>query len=257
MANGAILASLMGGLPPIPVPSPVPAAAKGPAVATDAGAPALPKLSKGQLIAGILADMAAGAAGQPGLFAAAQHQRQRDYLDDVRWHRERVAKREDAMLPRVEKVGDSLGYLDPQAQSYKPFYTSPQPFEQYASAMGYQPGTPDYQRAVQDYRLGAWSAPAVDAKRDLEAVRYGYRDELQDDRLAVTRRGQDIRSADVHRGQDISRGNNIRSNATRQATVTPRKSKGGSDAVAEGTIIRNPSTGKRMQMKGGQWVPIN
>jgi hypothetical protein len=69
-------------------------------------------------------------------------QRQREIADqraheDVRWQRDRTAKREDAMQPRMEQVGDALGNYDPATQTFTPIYTKPQPFERYAQALGH------------------------------------------------------------------------------------------------------------------------
>jgi hypothetical protein len=48
---------------------------------------ATPKLSRGQLIAGILADALAGAAGQQGPFAARMGRQQQEEREDARWGR--------------------------------------------------------------------------------------------------------------------------------------------------------------------------
>lgn len=148
-------------------------------------------------------------AGQIGL---------RGIWDMIERQRQEKARLAELQAKRYEprEVGGSLIQLQ-QDGSYSTLYDAPnqpQPFEAYAAAQGFQPGTPEYINAVRDYRLGAWSDPAVEAKRELEGVRYGFRDALQDDRLAsserntdvrvaATRRGQDIRSTDSRRGQDV------------------------------------------------------
>lgn len=117
---------------------------------------------------------------------------------------EKVAKEKAAMAPRAEQVGNTLGMFDPTALSFNPIYSAPQPFEAYARARGFEPGTPEYHDAVEDYRLGAWSDPAMEAKQTLEGVRYGYRDELQDDRLTTSRRNTDVRASVTRRGQNMT-----------------------------------------------------
>lgn len=172
-------------------------------------------LSKGQVLAGILGDALAGAAGRPGQFAEMmkEHNQQEATRGNelVRWQLERRGKREDALQPRMEEVGDAVGWLDPAARSFDPIYQKAQPFEAYARAQGLEPGTPEYAHAVEDYRLGSWSDPAMENRLGLESTRQGYRRDLQDDRLTVTRRGQDLSHGDRVRGQGINRQNNIRS----------------------------------------------
>lgn len=72
-----------GATPPIaPVPAPV--------------APVQPqRLSKGQLILGVLADALAGAQGRPGQFAAMQGQRRQEEREEVQWQNRRRANLED------------------------------------------------------------------------------------------------------------------------------------------------------------------
>ena len=87
---------------PLPgLPSANPAGEFPPAAATAQQAPAevAPRMSKGQLIAGILADALSGAVGRPGQFAA-QVTRQREQAaqavqEQARWHRDRTAGIED------------------------------------------------------------------------------------------------------------------------------------------------------------------
>jgi hypothetical protein len=137
------------------------------------------------------------------------------------------------------QVGDSLVQIDPATGQYSTLFRDPQPFEAYAASLGLQPGTPEYMDEVKNYRLGAWNDDAVAAKAGLEGVRFGYRDtlqdhrydhmgDLQDDRLAVTRRGQDLTHRDRVAGHAVSRDNSIRSNATTRGSASyshaPRRS---------------------------------
>lgn len=57
--------------------------------------PAMPKLSKGQMIAGILADALAGAAGQPGQFAHMMNERRQEENQMAQWGLQRRARLED------------------------------------------------------------------------------------------------------------------------------------------------------------------
>lgn len=300
--SGRGAAALMGAIQPAPLPAPVPREASAspgagglapsppqdgvPVHSGMAGmgssgivpaAPTRPRYTKGQIIAGILGDALAGAAGQPGRVAQMwQRQRelddQRDY-EEVRWHRERQAKREDEMRPRVEKVGDSVGYLDPTARRFDPIYTKPQPYEAYASQFG-EPGTPEYQRAMNDYILRGWGESALGNKVDLEAYRFDRRGEQQGERLetqrdiagmrdntsrrntdvrvgasrdiagardGTTRRGQDMRDATQRRGQDL------------RSQIRGRRV--GGQPVAPDEPIARAADGTPLVVRNGKWVP--
>lgn len=62
------------------------------ALADTLGAPP-PKVSRGQLIAGILADALSGAAGRPGQFAAMQNQRRQEAEQEAQWGRHLMAQK--------------------------------------------------------------------------------------------------------------------------------------------------------------------
>ena len=150
----------------------------------------------------------------------------------------RIAEQQAALeAKRLEptQVGDSLVQIDPMTGEYSTLFRDPQPFEAYAASLGHEPGTPEYIDDIKNYRLGAWSDPAVDARLAVQAPR-----------LAVTTRGQDLSHGDRVRGQDlthgdrvaghaVSRENNIRSNATRRGAASyshvPTGRRGGSSAA--------------------------
>jgi hypothetical protein len=173
-----------------------------------------PRYSKGQIIAGVFSDALAGFTGQPGRVAQ-MWQRDREMADqraheETRWHRERNAKREDAMQPRVEQVGDALGTYDPVTKTFEPIYSKPQPFEAYARAQGFQPGTDEYAQAVEDYRLGGWSDPATENRSGLEDMRTRGRTALE-----ILRGANRLRDTTVRMQQ--SNTNNVRSTGTSAA----------------------------------------
>jgi hypothetical protein len=158
------------------------------------------------------------------------------------------------------QVGDSLVQIDPVTGEYSTLFRDPQPFEAYAASLGLQPGTPEYMDEVKNYRLGAWNDDAVAAKAGLEGVRFGYRDtlqdhrydhmgDLQDDRLAVTRRGQNLAHSDRVAGHVVSRENSIRSNDTRRgaASYSHVPTRGGSSAAP----VRVSSVEEARKLKPG------
>lgn len=101
--------------------------------------PAKPAYSKGQIIAGILADALAGIAGQPGPSLA-------------RWNREREQDREQQReeaqwgLQRRARLED----YEAQKQIDQRYTTGPAPteFERILQASGINPGTPEWMAAM-------------------------------------------------------------------------------------------------------------
>lgn len=173
--------------------------------------------------------------------------------------------------PRLEQVGNTLGWVNPAAGSYSPIFTAPSAAEQYASALGFEPGTDDFKSAVQDYRLGSWSDPAMEQRLTLEDVRYKNRDSLQDERLGVTRRGQDLRYRATTRGQDLTHGdrqatihqsdtNNRRTTQTSrdnaQLSAQTRLQSGGRRRGSAEPVAVGPH-GERLVVRNGAWVDAN
>lgn len=227
----------------------------------------------GQVVADALLAFSAGM-GNPASLAMLQNNmalrrdrfdaEQKRLADEAEWQRK-------LREPRV--VGSNLVQMLDDG-SYKTLYNAPEAFEDYASALGFQPGSEDYAEAVRNYRLGSWSDDAVAAKQGLTGYRYDRMGqlqdrrydrmgELQDDRLAVQRRGQDVASADRRRAQDINRrGQDIRSGDTQRGQdLTDRRvrdsagfrGRGGRAATAPARAV-NPTTGQAIVFKGGRWV---
>ena len=194
-------------------------------------------------------------------------------------------ERQKLAMPRIEQVGDSLGYLDPATGTFSEIYRDPQAFEAYALSQGLQPGTPEYREAIENYRLGAWSDPAMENRINLEGVRFGHRGELQadryermgelqDERLETSRRNTDVR-AGVSRENNIrttgtsrdnnirstntSRDNSVRSNETRRGAHSyqngGRRGRGGGSDLIGPVYVKD---GKRIQYSKSrrQYVPV-
>ncbi|URD60481.1 hypothetical protein M8312_11910 [Sphingomonas sp. KRR8] len=223
--------------------------------------------------------------GNPAALAMLQDNLSRGKEDRAAKQRMAIYQAElEAKAHEPRTVGNSLVQQSADG-SYTPLYTAPQPFEQYASALGYQPGTPEYTEAVKNYRLGAWNDDAVAAKQGLAGYRYDRMGELQDDRLAVTRRGQDLMhtdrqgtiSATLH-GQNLAHGDRVRGqdlvHGDRTATIQQRgQIAGQTDARIRGsaayqgrsgrhsnaagggeTYASNPNTGAQIVLRNGTWV---
>ena len=166
--------------------------------------------------------------------------------------------------PRIEQVGDSLGYLDPSAGTFSPIFRDPQPFEAYATSLGYQPGTPEYLQAIEDYRAGTYGDAGVQGRLAVQAPRLDVTTRGQDlthgDRqegFDVRRRGQDLTHSDRVRGQDISRGNSVRSAETARGSYS--YSHGGGSGRSHGAGAGDGATavgpdGHTIVLRNGQWV---
>lgn len=235
-----------------------------------------PKISKGQLIAGILGDMLAGAAGRPATFAPMMERRR-----EMEWQ----DRREERKLnrPHFQNVpGVGLVAANPADMTARTVMGAKSPAEVYAEAQGFVPGSPEYSSALSDFALKSAGPTA-----------FGYRSQLQDDaqesRVQMLMETLGVRREVAQLMAGTSRENNIRSNSTSAAnnmrstatsaannqrttaqsdtnsqrqTETTRgsatyKGKAGAGGKPEGTIIVNPSTGQKMIKRGGQWVPHN
>lgn len=179
------------------------------------------------------------------------------YADSLKHKRdlEKIDRKAQTESRLPQQVGSSMIVPDGRG-GYKTLFRDPSTPEAYALAQGHEPGTAEYATAVQQYRLGAWSDEAVEAKTGFAGYRYDRMGNLQDDRqghasgmqddrqqhsdgqfgrrLDVTRRGQDIgrdnnirstgqSDTNNQRSTDVSRGNNVRSNETRLQTARGRR----------------------------------
>ncbi len=182
-------------------------------------------------------------------------------------------------------MGDSSSMLPPLPSVLPPMMTGSQraagsrgfsmrtEAEQYADTIAKR-GTLEWGTAVRDFILKGDGPTA-----------YGYRDDLQDQRIASDNRNTDVRAnasiASSERAAGASRYNrdntpvsrvvnergevvltyaNGRVQTLRNSRPIPTTRNGGRRAgragggVAEGTVIRNPTTGQTMVRRGGQWV---
>jgi len=149
-------------------------------------------------------------------------------------------------------------------------------FEEYAQALGLEPGTDEHRTAMKDYVLRG-SGPTAHgydvalegARQDnrvaLEGVRQGNRRDLQRERPSSSKGDGKPKSeaaiyADImdrwRRGGAINNRERefVRSYEQRRTNRGrgSSRTRGGSNAA----IIRNPQTGERMVLQGGKWVPM-
>ena len=177
--------------------------------------------------------------------------------------------------PRYFAGNEDYRRYDPSTNQVETLFDAPRPEQEYASQFG-QPGSPEYQTALQDYVLKGWGSTAMDARTQLNNDRFQQRLQLK----------QTPSYANLHPRQPAPRqpraptvSNVVASVLAKATSGQPLNAQeqqifsaqvngryggrrgagaggGASGTVSEGTIIKNPTTGQRMKMQGGKWVAI-
>lgn len=153
--------------------------------------------------------------------------------------------------PEYRTINNRLVRYTPNSGEPEVLYTAPEDFQTYAETFGYEPGTPEYDRAVRDFILRGSGDTATENynvredhrqenREDLEGIRQGNRIGLQDRRQAGQRA---LKTTPTYR----------------QANPSPPRAggrAGGSGGgVREGQTATNPQTGAKVVYRGGKWVP--
>ena len=218
----------------------------------------------GNLIAGIIGDALAGAAGQPGMYARTMEQRRQEQSaferGEVQYQRRRADDLTDrateANKPQFFSGNEDRVMFDPTTGTTRTLYDAPTPAQNYATTLGYAPGTPTYSKAIEDYVLRSNGPTAFQGRDALQTERYGMMGQLQAPRLATSRRNTDART-------NASIANNMRTTAATQRgqTMTDSRTRGsaayqglggkrggGAPAVATGP------NGHQIVVRNGRWV---
>lgn len=135
---------------------------------------------------GILGDALAGAAGQPPIYTQTKlRQRQQQ----AEWERQDALRRQDREWSREDQAWkmsqpqyfmsgrDRLSF-NPVTGEVQTIYDAPADFEEYAQVLGLEPGTDEYDEAVQDFILRSNGPTAQAGRANLEGIR-------QDNRLSL------------------------------------------------------------------------
>lgn len=206
-------------------------------------------------ILGVVGDAITGANGGQPIFAPA-YMRQRELqqqqeFDRERWAAELEAKRQSALAPRIEQVGNTLGWVDPSASSFSPIFTAPEEFEIFARQSGFEPGTPEYIDAIREYRAGTWGPQGVQGRLT-----------VQQPRLDVSERNN-IRSTSTSRENSIRSTGQSDTNSRRSAETTRGSysySHGGRSDGRSGDLVGPvyQKSGKRIRYskKAGGYVDL-
>jgi hypothetical protein len=138
----------------------------------------------GTKILGVLGDVAlsySASMGDPGALAQLRQMREQQHADaEARLVASSCDERNEALedaerarnAPRYfSGKEDQLSY-DPHVRHVSTIYDAPEEYQTYASAMGYQPGTPEYRGALSDYVLRGYGPTAAGVRSDLQQERF-------------------------------------------------------------------------------------
>jgi hypothetical protein len=164
-----------------------------------------------------------------------------DMLKAKRELRDRMALEQEqarlkAAAPDYATVNNRRIRYDPTSDESTVVFVAPQDFEDYAAALGAEPGTPEYERLVQDYVLRGSGPTGTDNYMRREDQRQGNRVSME----AVRQRNRA-----AIKGMPTYRDRNPR----------PRVSGGVSRRGGSLPTATNPATGQKMVYRGNKWVP--
>lgn len=240
--------------------------------------------AEGRVVARALMDPAANA-GQTGapreaILAALTN----PYVgDDVRAAAGKLFDQDiEANKPQYFTSGnDRIGY-DPRTHQATVLYKGQSDAENYATSLGYEPGTPEHSTAMQDYVLRANGPTAFGYDVDLENTRQDNRETLE----GVRQRDRSLRQtptySNLHPRPSGGRDNPaahpptmagtmapILAKVSRGETLTPSEQQawnmyrppsrkpagGGSSPSGAAHVATDPTTGKKVLWNGKAWVP--
>jgi len=115
----------------------------------------------GRIMAGSLGDALSQMNGGQPTFALEMAARRRAAREQqaqaAEWAHQGQVKADDrqyeANKPQYFSAGNDRVMFDPGTQTAQTIYDAPEPFQTYADSMGYEPDTPEYRQAQQDYVL--------------------------------------------------------------------------------------------------------
>lgn len=206
-----------------------------------------------RMIAGIVGDGLSGMVGGQPLYAMSMmKQRQQRAEHQARMEQMQEEARLRMSQPDYATINNRRVRIDPVTGQSQVLYQAPQEFEDYAATLGAEPGTPEYDRLVQDYVLRGSGPTATD--------NYNLREEWrQDNRLELEGERQGNREALLGQRQAGQRA--LKATPTyRQANPVPPRSGGRSSGraggIREGQTATNPQTGAKVVYRDGKWIPV-
>lgn len=247
-------------------------------------------------IIGTIGDIAAGLGGAQGTYWPTRLAQKRQQTE---WERQDALRRQDrdwviedrnyrASLPQYFMSGRDRVSFNPVTGETQTVYDAPEDFQEYANLLGLEPGSDEYNDAMEDYVLRSNGPTAQAGRAELEGIRQNNRVSLegvrQNNRAALRqmptysnlhprpagggsggggdrppRNTSNVFApilAKVARGLPLTAGE-------QQVLGMYNRGRGGKGAVntsagtGGGKTATDPRTGKKVQWNGSQWVPIN
>lgn len=162
--------------------------------------------------------------------------------------------------PKTYELNNNVYRFDPQAGAAERIIQGQTEAERYAETLGFQPSSPDFIGAVQDYTLKNDGPTAFGQNRTLQNDRLRQSD-TNSIRSAATSAANSARSAATSRANSLtSTAGQLRSTAARiragEGRGGGRNGRSGGRVAPEGMIIQGAG-GQKLIKRGGQWVPHN
>lgn len=205
-----------------------------------------------RMAAGIVGDALLGLNGQQPLYAMTRIRENQAQADSQRRLMEMAQEwRHRNSQPDYATVGNRRFSYNPATGQARTLYVAPSEAEDYAAALGAEPGTQEYETLVSDYVLRhsgpTATANAMQEEDNRQSNRIGLEGVRQQNRIGIegVRQGNRLQL----RGTPTYRDNNPRHSTGRSG------SKGAPGGVREGQTATNPQTGAKVVYRGGKWVP--
>lgn len=206
-----------------------------------------------RMAAGIVGDALLGLNGQQPLYAMTRIRENQAQADSQRRLMEMAQEwRHRNSQPDYATVGNRRFAFNPATGQAQTLYVAPSEAEDYAAALGAEPGTQEYETLVSDYVLRhsgpTATANAMQEEDNRQTNRIGLEGVRQQNRLGIegVRQGNRLQL----RGTPSYRDTNPRPSSGRGGG-----SGGGKGGVREGQTATNPQTGAKVVYRGGKWVP--
>ncbi len=209
-------------------------------------------------------DVASFALGTVGDALAMNSEGGRFYLQNKMAERERQNQLADVRLKRQWQMEDADRernkpqyfsgaedrlMFDPLTGQTSTVYDAPTDAETYAQAFGFDPGSPEYQNALEDYALRAYGPTATANRASLEGARLNSRMTLEGLRQRNRVSLEGVRQ--VNRKSLRSLPTYGQANRPSPAPVKrPQASRSRPTAT-------NPQTGQKIEWNGSAWVPVS
>lgn len=226
----------------------------------------------GNIILGALADAFAAAGGGQPTFGPMMMRRKelehRTALEDALWQRRHSQERQETEADRQARLNDPQYFTagndrvryDPASGQSNVLYHGPMDAENYATALGYDPGTDDYRTALQDYTLKSWGPTANEGRMGLEGERQSNRIQLRGmPTYAQTHkappRPRAVTPSSVFGGLLAKQAAGGNMTAAELATLAQyRKGNGGGRGGSAPQATAIGPDGHKLVVKGGKWV---